>query len=94
MAQREAIRRRAHIRRLLAENARRFNELRRGRTLTVVVDGARGDALVARSYAEAPDVDPVISLPRGAAEIGAFAEVRITGIKGLDLVGEVRGTSP
>jgi ribosomal protein S12 methylthiotransferase len=86
---RTADRRLRRIRTLLGENARRFNQDRLGRTLTVVVDEADEDATVARSFAEAPDVDPVIYLPPGIGDPGSFLQVRITGQRDLDLVGEV-----
>jgi ribosomal protein S12 methylthiotransferase len=85
---READRRRSRLRRLLADNARRFNRERLGKTVTVVVDEARPECTVARSFAEAPDVDPVIYLPPGAGAPGTFTEIRITRRRGLDLAGE------
>jgi ribosomal protein S12 methylthiotransferase len=61
-----------------------------GQTLTVLVDGAdESGRLVARHAGQAPEVDSVVLLPAGAAEVGAFADVRVTGAEGYDLVAEV-----
>ena len=65
-------------------------EARVGRTLEVLVDGQdESGRLVARHAGQAPDVDGVVLLGAGAAKIGEFATVRITGAKGYDLVGEI-----
>jgi ribosomal protein S12 methylthiotransferase len=48
---------------------------------------------VARHAGQAPDVDGVVLLPAGAAAIGEFATVRITGADEYDLIGEVEGSS-
>ena len=88
-APRVARARAARLRRLISDNARAFARARVGRTATVIVDGPSGRFLAARSFAEAPEVDPVVRLPLGSAEPGAFVAVRITGVAGLDLVGTV-----
>ena len=54
-----------------------------GRTVRAIVDSP----LVARSEADAPDVDARIILTQ-PAEVGAMIEVRITGTQVYDLVGE------
>jgi ribosomal protein S12 methylthiotransferase len=65
-----------------------------GRTLEVLVDGMdESGRLVARHAGQAPDVDGVVLLEAGAAEVGRFAAVRITGAEGYDLVGEIEGSS-
>jgi ribosomal protein S12 methylthiotransferase len=61
-----------------------------GRTLTVLVDGQdESGRLVARHAGQAPDVDGVVLLEAGAARVGEFATVRITGAEGYDLIGEI-----
>ena len=60
-----------------------------GRTLTVVVDQVEDDQPVARSYREAPEIDGVILLDRGAP--GDWLEVEIVGGYGTDLDAVVRG---
>ncbi len=57
--------------------------------------GAELPALVvapgaARLESQAPDVDGVVRLP-GGAPVGEFARVRIVGVDGYDLVGELAG---
>jgi len=60
-----------------------------GRTMTVLVDGARGDGrLVARHAGQAPEVDSAVLLPAGAAAVGTFVNVRVTGTDGYDLTAE------
>jgi len=68
--------------------------VRLGQTLTVLVDGRdESGRLVARHAGQAPDVDGVVLLEAGAAGVGEFATVRITGAAGYDLVGEIKGSS-
>jgi ribosomal protein S12 methylthiotransferase len=57
-----------------------------GRTLTVLVDEVRGDQAVARSSADAPEIDGVVYLET-APELkpGDFARVKITGADAHDL---------
>jgi ribosomal protein S12 methylthiotransferase len=57
-----------------------------GSTVKVLVDTVEGSKAVARSAAEAPDIDGVIHIARaGALEAGSFAEVRITAADAYDL---------
>ena len=61
-----------------------------GRRLTVLVDGPDGAGhLVARHAGQAPEVDSVVLLPEGAADVGHMVEVCITGTAGYDLVAAV-----
>jgi ribosomal protein S12 methylthiotransferase len=61
-----------------------------GRVLEVLVDGHdESGRLVARHAGQAPDVDGVVLLEAGAAAVGGFATVRITGAAGYDLVGKI-----
>jgi ribosomal protein S12 methylthiotransferase len=82
--------RQARVRELLARNAERFNRERIGTTVTAVIDEKSKKGLLARSFAETPDVDPVIDLPGGDAPVGSFVEVTLTRPRGLDLVGKIR----
>jgi ribosomal protein S12 methylthiotransferase len=65
-----------------------------GQTLTVLVDGRdESGRLAARHAGQAPDVDGVVLIKTGAAEVGEFITVRITGAEGYDLVGRIEGSS-
>jgi len=79
--------------RLMAAAERLAHEAARRRTgdvLEVLVDGpGEGGRLAARHAGQAPEVDSVVLLEPGAAEVGRFVKVRITGSDGYDLVGEV-----
>jgi ribosomal protein S12 methylthiotransferase len=59
---------------------------RLGRRLTVLVDEVGEDQVIARSYAEAPDIDGVVIVP-GAWELepGDFIEVEVTDSDDHDL---------
>ena len=57
-----------------------------GRTLTVLVDSVDGDFAVARSMADAPEIDGVVRIADGAtSKPGQFIEVRVTGADAHDL---------
>jgi ribosomal protein S12 methylthiotransferase len=50
-----------------------------GRTMTVLVDEARSEAVVARSAADAPEIDGLVYIENGKRlKAGEFAQVRIT----------------
>jgi ribosomal protein S12 methylthiotransferase len=68
---------------------RGFHESLVGRTLPVLVDGydADGKHLVGRTWADAPEVDGRVLLPRGAAEPGQLLDVVITGADDYELTG-------
>lgn len=59
---------------------RSFHESLVGKTLPVIVDGYDAEAkrVVARTWADAPEVDGRVLLPKGAAEPGAMLDVTIT----------------
>lgn len=57
-----------------------------GRSMRVLVDGHDGDVAVARSSADAPEIDGVVRIAGGRhVAVGAFAEVSITGSQAYDL---------
>ena len=57
-----------------------------GTTLTVLVDGHDGKTAIARSAADAPEIDGTVLVANGAAlPIGAFARVVVTGTSEHDL---------
>jgi len=50
-----------------------------GRTLTVLVDEVGSDGAIARSSADAPEIDGVVHVaPAPGLKVGAFARVRVT----------------
>ncbi|MEO8303207.1 MAG: 30S ribosomal protein S12 methylthiotransferase RimO [Betaproteobacteria bacterium] len=57
-----------------------------GRTLTVLVDGHDGDVAIARSAADAPEIDGTVGVANGGRlAIGAFARVTVTSASDHDL---------
>jgi ribosomal protein S12 methylthiotransferase len=57
-----------------------------GRTLTVLVDEANAEGAIARSSADAPEIDGVVRIRDGQSlKPGQFAQVRITGADAHDL---------
>ncbi len=64
-----------------------------GRTLTVLVDGQdENGAALARSTADAPEIDGVVYIESGGKlPVGEFAQVRIVGADEHDLVAETLG---
>jgi ribosomal protein S12 methylthiotransferase len=57
-----------------------------GKTLTVLVDSHEGAQALARSAADAPEIDGTVAVTDGAGlAIGEFARVRITGAREHDL---------
>lgn len=73
------------------EVMRAFHEGLVGKTLPVLVDGHDADArrLVARTWADAPEVDGRVLLAKGAAEPGRFAMARIVAADDYECAGEV-----
>lgn len=68
-----------------------------GKTLPVLVDGYDQDAkrLVGRTYADAPEVDCRVLLPKGSAEAGEWVETTITAADDYELTGRpVRAKQP
>jgi ribosomal protein S12 methylthiotransferase len=61
-----------------------------GQELTVLVDAAAKDGIVARSTADAPEIDGVVYIePTGKARAGEFAQVQVSGSDAHDLYGRV-----
>ncbi len=64
-----------------------------GQTLRVLVEEQANGGLVARSHADAPEIDGSVHVT-GLARVGEFARVRITGASEYDLIGATsRGAS-
>lgn len=68
---------------------RSFHESLVGKTLPVIVDGYDAEAkrVVARTWADAPEVDGRVLLPKGCAEPGAMLDVKITKAHDYELEG-------
>jgi ribosomal protein S12 methylthiotransferase len=67
-------------------------EAKVGRVLTVLVDAIDGELAIARSAADAPEIDGVVQVQDGAERglrVGEFADVRIMGSDEHDLYGLV-----
>src|SRR5262249_6268488 len=64
----------------------------KGHTLEVLVDRPAGhdaDQWVARSHAQAPDIDSVVLVHAGRLYPGQIVDVKVTGSQGYDLVAEL-----
>ena len=58
--------------------------------MTVLVDGHEGKVAIARSAADAPEIDGVVRIAAGSRlTIGAFARVTVTGASGHDLTAKI-----
>jgi len=60
-----------------------------GQTLTVLVDDVDGEGSVARSAADAPEIDGLVYINGEELDVGEFVTVKITGSDEHDLWGEV-----
>ncbi len=57
-----------------------------GATLQVLVDGVEGRAAIARSAADAPEIDGVVRITNGSTlKVGEFAQVKVTKADAYDL---------
>ena len=67
-----------------------------GKTIDVLVDALDGEIAIARSAADAPEIDGVVTIENGGAlDIGDFARVRITGAAEHDLIARLAlGSAP
>ncbi len=75
----------------LAQISRQFGESRIGSIQRVLVDGPSSESellCVARSYAEAPDVDGSVYVGDATLRAGQFVDVRITDAVEYDIAGE------
>ena len=73
------------------EIAFRLNRERIGERVKVLVDAVDGQQAIGRSYAEAPDVDPVIVLKGDEVEPGALVDAEIVGVADYDLIAQMKG---
>ncbi|MCC7398552.1 MAG: 30S ribosomal protein S12 methylthiotransferase RimO, partial [Planctomycetes bacterium] len=76
---------------------REFQQSFVGQTVPVLVDGYDQEAkrMVGRTFADAPEVDCRVLLPKAAAEAGAMLDVTITGADVYELEGRpARGKRP
>ena len=84
----EAIKEQRRARFMVAQakiSAQRLRE-KIGKTLTVLVDRVEGGAAIARSAADAPEIDGMVRIADGARlPVGSFARVTITGAAEHDL---------
>ncbi|HUY84797.1 MAG TPA: 30S ribosomal protein S12 methylthiotransferase RimO [Steroidobacteraceae bacterium] len=88
-----------------ADRRRRFMEVsaeisaarlarKRGRRIRVLVDRVDGDTAIARSSADAPEIDGVVRIAHGGAlTVGAFVDVEVTGADAYDLDATVASAS-
>ena len=61
-----------------------------GRTLKVLVDTVEADTAIARSEADAPEIDGVVRIEDGGSlRVGDWAQVRITAADAYDLTGRL-----
>ncbi len=60
-----------------------------GKTLEVLIDEVHGETAVARSHADAPEIDGTVSVSGGKLKVGQRLKVKITHADTYDLVGTV-----
>jgi len=61
-----------------------------GTTLPVLVDGIEGRSAIARSAADAPEIDGIVRITNGGKlKVGEFAQVQVTGADAYDLTARV-----
>jgi ribosomal protein S12 methylthiotransferase len=57
--------------------------------MEVLIDGIEGNVAIARSMADAPEIDGVVKIVKGGKlKVGEFADVEITGSSDHDLEGK------
>jgi ribosomal protein S12 methylthiotransferase len=65
-----------------------------GRRMEVLVDAIDGNTAIARSMADAPEIDGVVKIVKGGKlKVGEFADVEITGSSDHDLEARVNRAS-
>ncbi len=72
-------------------NVKEYNESMIGKTVKVLYEDVDYDKMLFKGRSEdcAPDIDTYIYFKSDFADVGNFYNVRITGYKGYDLIGEV-----
>ena len=66
-----------------------------GTTIQVLVDGIDGRTAIARSAADAPEIDGVVRVTNGGKlKVGEFAQVKVTGADAYDLKARVSAAPP
>jgi len=82
--------RRARFMKLQEKISAKRLERKVGKTLTVLVDEVNADGAIARSSADAPEIDGVVHVsPAAGLKLGEFARVRVTRASAHDLWGEL-----
>jgi ribosomal protein S12 methylthiotransferase len=79
---------------LQKDNVKKHNSTRIGRIYDTIVDGVAEDGIfyVGRTYAETPDIDPIVYFTSPEPlEIGMIVPVKILCPDGYDLVSEAQG---
>ncbi len=83
--------RRARFMQVQEKISRRRLKARVGQRLRVLVDAVTGQGAIARSAADAPEIDGVVHVTDGAGlRVGDWAEVTITGADAHDLAGTLK----
>ncbi len=87
----EALERQGRVMQLQAQVHADFQQTLVGRKLTVLVDESEGDWAIARTWADAPEVDGMVRIhdPAHNLSTGAMPEVLVTAADGYDLEAEV-----
>jgi ribosomal protein S12 methylthiotransferase len=80
--------RRARLMVLQEEISRRKLKKKVGTVLTVLVEKVNGASAVARSSADAPEIDGVVRVQGAGLQVGEFARVKIKGSDAHDLRGK------
>jgi ribosomal protein S12 methylthiotransferase len=62
-----------------------------GKEFEVLVEGREGDALIARSWRDAPEIDGTVRVVGAQAELGSWLRVRITEAQPYDLYAKLSG---
>jgi ribosomal protein S12 methylthiotransferase len=63
-----------------------------GATIQVLVDGIEGRTAIARSAADAPEIDGVVRITNGGTlRVGEFAQVQVSKADAYDLTARIPG---
>lgn len=87
----EALERQEQVMRLQAQVHAEFQQSLVGRRLTVLVDDQEGEHVLARTWADAPEVDGLVRIhdPQHRLSTGSMPEVLVTAADGYDLEAEI-----